>query len=511
MNFFFTNTPTWMIAPVILPLIAGLLCFLFNSRTFIIALAAAFLNFVVTCLLVYQLLVFGPMRCYIGGWRPPLGITLRTDGPALLMLLMTAVTGLAVTLYARGYFTHRISNPLRAGRHQRQQRYFWPLWMMLLTGLNALFLSGDIFNLYVTLELIGISAAALAALSGKPASQRASFRYLLVSLLGSLTYLLGVVFLYRTCGVLDLDLLRNLAETGVGMRAALALLTVGLLLKTALVPLHFWLPPAHANALAPVSVILSALVVKASFYLLFRFWFEVFVPIVTLPALNFMGTLGAIAVLWGAVQAMRQHRLKLMVAYSTVSQLGYLFIAFPLSRVAEGAQLWSIVIFMALTHACAKSAMFMAAGSVYLHLGHDRIKDLEGVRSSLPITVFAYGIAGVSLMGLPPSGAFIAKWMLLSSSLATSQWWWVLVIMTGSLLAMVYVFRVMSRFFVIPEEQALKKGTPLSPLLEWPALILALISLSLGLLSPLLLHILSQGSTGPAQILLAQIFPGGML
>ncbi|MEA3468878.1 MAG: proton-conducting transporter membrane subunit [Thermodesulfobacteriota bacterium] len=502
---FHAGTPSWVIAPIVLPLIAGLLCFLCNRKTFVIALAAALANFFVACLLIYQLLVFGTMRCYIGGWAPPLGITLRTDGPALLMLLMTAVTGLGVTLYARGYFSHRISDPVRVGRHQRQQRYFWPLWMLMLAGLNGLFLSGDIFNLYVTLELIGISAASLAALSGKPASQRASFRYLLISLLGSLTYLLGVVFLYRSCGVLDLELLRNLAANGLGTRAALALLTVGLLLKTALVPLHFWLPPAHANALAPVSVILSALVVKGSFYLLFRFWFELFAPMVSKSALNFMGILGAIAILWGAIQAMRQHRLKLMVAYSTVSQLGYLFVAFPLSRVAEGAQVWSIVIFMALTHACAKSAMFMAAGSVYLHLGHDRIKDLAGVRASLPITVFAYGIAGVSLMGLPPSGAFIAKWMLLSSSLASSQWWWALVIMAGSLLAMVYVFRVMSQFFVIPEENALKNSTPLSPLLEWPALILALISLSLGLLAPWLLRILSQGGTA-----FAQIFPGGL-
>ena len=500
---FHADNPSWIIAPVVLPLIAGLLCFLFNRKTFIIALTTALANLLVVCLLIYQLFTFGTMRCYIGGWKPPLGITLRSDGPALLMLLMTAVTGLAVTLYARGYFSHRIAIPVRGKRHQHQQRYFWPLWMLLLTGLNGLFLAGDIFNLYVTLELIGISAASLAALSGKPASQRASFRYLLISLLGSLTYLLGVVFIYRTHGVLDLELLQNLAINGSGMRTALALLTVGLLLKTALVPLHFWLPPAHANALAPVSVILSALVVKGSFYLLFRFWFELFAPIVTTSALNLIGTLGAIAILWGAIQAIRQQRLKLMVAYSTVSQLGYLFIAFPLSRNVEGIQVWSPVIFIALTHACAKSAMFMAAGSVYLHLGHDRIKNLDGVRASLPITVFAYGIAGVSLMGLPPSGAFIAKWMLLSSAFASSQWWWILVIMAGSLLATVYVFRVMSHFFVIPEKVSLKESPPLSPLLEWPALILALISLFLGLIAPWPLQILSLGSMG-----LTQISPG---
>lgn len=505
MTVFQSGSPSWMISPIVLPLTAGLLCFLFSRRTFAVALSAALVNLLAVCLLTWQLLVFGPMRCYMGGWQPPLGITLRTDGPALLMLLMTAVTGLAITLYARGYFSYRISDPGRAGRHQRQQRYFWPLWMLLLAGLNGLFLSNDIFNLYVTLELITISAASLAALSGKPASQLASFRYLMVSLLGSLTYLLGIVFLYRSCGVLDLDLLKNLAVGGPGMRAALALMSVGLLLKTALFPLHFWLPPAHANALAPVSAILSALVVKGSFYLLFRFWFEVFASITTTSALNFMGTLGAVAVIWGAVQAMRQHRLKLMVAYSTVSQLGYLFIAFPLARVDGSAHVWCIVIFLALAHACAKSALFMAAGTVFLHLGHDRIKDLSGVRSSLPITVFAFGIAGVSLMGLPPSGGFVGKWLLLTSSLASLEWWWALVVMTGSLLASIYVFRVVSRFFVIPEGFSFKKSKPLSPLLEWPALVLALISLFLGLAASWPLHILATSNTA-----LARVFPGGL-
>jgi len=503
--FFNADTSSWMISPIVLPLTAGLLCFLFTRRTFAIALTAALANLLAVCLLTYQLLVFGPMRCHVGGWQPPLGITLRTDGPALLMLLMTAVTGLAITLYARGYFSYRISDPRRTSRHQRQQRYFWPLWMLLLAGLNGLFLSNDIFNIYVTLELIGISAASLAALSGKPASQLASFRYLMVSLLGSLTYLLGIVFLYRSCGVLDLDLLRNLTANGPGIRAALALMSVGLLLKTALFPLHFWLPPAHANALAPVSAILSALVVKGSFYLLFRFWFEIFPSIISTAALNFLGILGAIAIIWGAIQAMRQQRLKLMVAYSTVSQLGYLFIAFPLVKVNGSEQVWSIVIFMALAHACAKSAMFMAAGTVFLHLGHDQIKNLSGVRSSLPITVFAYGIAGVSLMGLPPSGGFIGKWLLLTSSLASSQWWWALVVMSGSLLASIYVFRVMSRFFVIPDSFSFKKTEPLSPLLEWPALALALISMFLGLAASWPLYILATGS--PA---LAQIIPGGL-
>ena len=490
--------PAWLVYPIILPLAAGILSFLCRRAAFAVSMTAAVLNAAAVAVLVRQVLIFGSLRHHVGGWGPPLGITLRIDGPAVLMLTMAAVTGLGITLYARGYFAYRSAFGNETGRHEHQAHYFWPLWMLLWTALNGLFLANDIFNLYVLLELIGVSAAALAALSGKPPSQIAAFRYLLVSLVGSLCYLLGLFFLYRMYAVLDLDLLRNIAVAGPGLRAALALISVGLLLKTALFPMHFWLPPAHANALAPVSAILSGLVVKGSFYLIFRFWFDIFTPIVSTSALNLLGGLGAAAVLWGAIQAMRQQRLKLLVAYSTVSQLGFLFIAFPLAQFGSGPEAWSAVLFMALAHAAAKSAMFMAAGSIFLHLGHDRIRDLAGIRASLPVTSFAYAIAGVNLMGLPPSGGFIAKWLLLTASLTSAQWWWGMVIMAGSLLASVYVFRVVHRLFVIPVGHTADLRQPHTVLLEWPALSLALFSLLLGMFAPLPFTLLTTvGVYGP--------------
>lgn len=490
-------SPSWITGPVLLPLIGGLLCFLFRRNTFFIALFVSLANIFSVALLLWQFLILGPIRYSLGGWQAPLGITLRIHGPSLLMLLMTAVSGIGITLYARGYFSFRISAPKHMGRHERQERFFWPLWLMLWGALNALFLAGDIFNLYVTLELVSVSAAALAALSGKPAALIAAFRYLLISLLGSLSYLLGVVFIYKTYGLLDLEMLHRIASPGPGLQAALALMTLGLLLKTALFPLHFWLPPAHANALAPVSAILSGLVVKGSFFILFSLWFDVFASSITQEALNLMGLLGTGAIIWGSVQAIRQQRLKLLVAYSTVSQLGYLFIAFPLASLKDGGHLvWLAVLFMAMAHACAKSAMFMAAGTIFLHMGHDRIKDLAGVRKCLPMTSFAYGIAGVNLMGLPPSGGFIAKWLLLSSALAASQWGWSLVIMAGSLLASVYVFRVVSQLFVIPATINIRACKPHSSLLEWPALVLAIISLLLGLIAPYPLLILGADKAG---------------
>jgi multicomponent Na+:H+ antiporter subunit D len=483
----------WIICPVLLPLLAGIITFLLRRGAFWVCLAASVLNGMAVVALLIRLLADGPFRYSIGGWPAPLGITLQTDGPSLLLLLMTAVTGLGITLYGHGYFSFRIAAPKRIGRHEKQQRYFWPLWMMLWAGLNGLYLAGDVFNIYVTLEIVGIAAASLAALSGKPASQIAAFRYLLVSLLGSLSYLLGVTLLYKTFAVLDFAMLKIAAAAIPGARAALALMTIGLLLKTALFPMHFWLPPAHANALAPVSAILSALVIKGSFYLVFRFWFDIFNPIVSGQVMECMGLLGCGAILWGAIQAVRQQRLKLLVAYSTVSQLGYLFVAFPLVRLEGDARLWGAVLFMALGHAWAKSAMFMATGSVFLHLGHDRINDLSGVRAFLPVTVFAYAIAGVNLMGLPPTAGFVAKWLLLSSSFRSSEWWWGLVIMVGSLLASIYVFKVVSRFFMVVPGSPVGKRQPHSALIEWPALALAMFSFLLGIVTPSVLLILKTG------------------
>jgi multicomponent Na+:H+ antiporter subunit D len=502
----FLSGPSWMVVPIIAPLAAGLLCFLIRRRAAGIALAAIGVNVLSAAILVRQFLSGGSGLYQMGGWTAPLGISLRTDGPALIMLVMTAVTAVGISIYSWGYFSFRVDGPARIGDLEKQGRFFWPLWMLLLSALNGLYLSGDVFNLYVTLELIAISATALAALSGKNASYIAALRYLLVSLLGSLSYLLGVVFLYKTYGVLDLRLLRGMAAPDPGVSAALALMSTGLLLKTALFPLHFWLPPAHANAPAPVSAILSGLVVKGSFFLMFRLWFDIFSPVLPGPAYDLVGILGAAAILWGAVQALRQQHLKLLIAYSTVSQLGYLFIAFPLALTGSGSHAWSAVIFMAAGHACAKSAMFMGAGTIHLHTGHDRIRELAGIRAYLPVTVLAYAAAGVNLMGLPPSGGFVAKWMMLISSLSSNQWPWALVLMAGSLLAAAYVFRVVSRLFVIPPETPVVKRHRRTALLEWPALALAVISLLLGLIAPYPLQLLAIGSA-PVQVVAMGVVP----
>jgi len=415
----------------------------------------------------------GTLRLEIGGWGAPLGIALQADGLSAAMCVMANLVALGISVYATGYF----KSPDKALQ-------FWPLWLLLWAALNGLFLAADLFNLYVMLELLGLTAAALGALTGSRDAVSANLRYLLVGLLGSMTYLLGVALLYTAYGSMDIGLLGDALQTPDPIDAtALVLMTAGLALKAALFPLHFWLPPAHANAPAPVSAALSALVVKAAFYLILRLWLDLFAPLATPGASQVLGLLGASAIVWGSWRALRAERLKLLAAYSTVAQIGYLFLFFPLlAAMPDGPgrdNLIAALVLMALSHGFAKSGLFLAAGLVQQHAGHDRIDELGGTAQTLPAATFAIALAGSSLIGLPPSGSFIGKWLLMQGALETGQWWWVVVAVIGTLLAGAYVFRVLSHAFGL-EPTPIRFITDARA--EVPALMLALISVAaLGL------------------------------
>lgn len=454
----------WEVMLILLPMVGGMASFLWPRRAVLLALVSALSVVVCVFSLGWLMLQQGVQRYAVGGWDAPLGIDLYVDGLSLLMLMMTALAGLGISVYSVGYF------------ERRQALHFWPLWLFLWTALNALFLSADIFNLYVTLELLGLTAVALVALAGGAKALTAAIRYLLVGLLGSLCYLLGVALLYHQFGSVDIAILAQSVESSPAVWMALGLMSAALLLKAALFPLHFWLPPAHASAPAPVSALLSALVVKASFYILLRLWFEIYPPTAAAVGQLF-GFLGAAAVLWGGIQALRQTRLKMLIAYSTVAQLGYLFLAFPLASTFA----WKGSLYLLLSHALAKTAMFMAAGNILHFCGHDRITDLDRVAQRLPLTISAFAIAGVSIMGLPPSGGFIGKWMLLEAALRTGQWWWVVIITLGGLLAAAYIFKVIGYAFTRAGVLRQTRSVPVT--MEWATLFMAVAAFLLGMIA----------------------------
>ena len=451
---------------ILLPLAGGMLCFLWQTVTKTVGLVTLFAVVLSVVGLAWQMVENGVYRHAVGGWDAPLGINFYADGLSLLMLTVTTLVGLGISFYATGYF------------EARRSAQFWPLWLFLLAALNALFLSTDIFNLYVTLELMGLAAVALTALSGGRDALTGAMRYLLATLLGSLAYLFGVALLYHGFGSVDIAILAQRVEAAPITWAALGLMSTGLMLKTALFPFYFWLPPAHGSAPAPVSAALSALVVKASFYLLLRLWLDIFGPLGAAGVESLFGLLGAAAVLWGSLLALRQNHLKLLIAYSTVAQIGYLFLAFSLAAGVATA-------YLVLSHALAKAAMFLVAGNL-LHLaGHDRITDLGRSVQSLPLSVSAFALAGVSIMGLPPSGGFIGKWLLLETALKQERWGMVAVIMLGGLLAAGYIFKVLRYAFIQSTASHCSRAVPVQ--MEWTALLLACAAILLGFLaSPLL-------------------------
>jgi formate hydrogenlyase subunit 3/multisubunit Na+/H+ antiporter MnhD subunit len=375
---------------------------------------------------------------------------------------------------------------------------FWLLLLGIWSGLNTVFLAQDLFTLFVALELLTFSAVPLVALDGRAETLAAALRYLLFALLGSVLYLLGTVLLYGIYGTLDIALLADrIAETEQlppAVIGAAALMTVGLLAKTALFPLHLWLPPAHAGAPPAASAILSALVVKASFFLILRIWFDLMPGLLSLPGVQILAAMGAGAILFGNLVALRQVRLKLLVAYSTVAQIGYLFLIFPLAP-SHGSVALTGGMLQVVSHACAKAAMFMAAGLIAGALGHDRIDGLGGIGRVLPVTVLAFGLAGLSLVGLQPSGGYLTKTLLTSAADESGFWWWGLVMQAGGLLTAAYLFWVLGHALASPAQPP----TPVKrPGLAQEGLVLglALCALLLGLLPAAPFDLLGIGRPG---------------
>jgi multicomponent Na+:H+ antiporter subunit D len=479
-----TPQGAWLVAAALWPVLAMLLVVVGGARHAArITLLAMPVGLGIALVIAAHVLPGGaPLGYHLGGWLPPLGIGLAADGLSALMLLTTAVVIGAAGLFARADFA-----PAAGAPGTRTSLVFWVLLLAVWGGMNLVVMSRDLFNLYVALELLTFAAVPLVCLDGRKETLEAALRYLMFALLGSVLYLLGAVLLYGAYGTLDIGLLAARVQPEPAAWLAGALITVGLLAKTALFPLHLWLPPAHAGAPPAASAILSALVVKGSFVLVIRFWFEVMPGLWSVAATQLLAALGAAAILYGSVLALRQQRLKLLIAYSTVAQIGYLFLVFPLAFDPEMAQLVPGIalnggMLQLVSHAFAKAGMFMAAGLIAVTLGHDRVADLGGIARVLPVSLFAFALAGVSLVGLPPSGGFAAKWLLLSAALGTGQWWWAVVIVVGGLLTGGYLVMVLMRA-LSPPAAPLTPVRPVARSREVIALALSMFAVLLGLLA----------------------------
>ncbi|HMP73892.1 MAG TPA: proton-conducting transporter membrane subunit [Kiritimatiellia bacterium] len=477
----------WQVAG---PMIAAAMTFALGSRgrKTLVGVVIALMGWS-TLGTIVKLIGEGPYLHVIGGWVAPLGITWRIDGLSAVMLVLTTLIGAGISVYSLGYFG-------TSSREQHNETYFWPLWLFLWGSLNAVFLSGDIFNWYVTLELSGLAAVALITLSNKPDALTGGMRYLIIALVASLFYLLGVALLYGEYGILDLGGLSKAIEPTHLTMVAMSVMTIGLIAKAALFPLHFWLPPAHSNAPSPVSAVLSALVVKSGFYILLRLVIEVWPAEMTHALAQGLGILGGAAILWGSFLAIKQQRLKRLIAYSTVAQLGYVFLMFPLMTIGWDtdtnwtSRAFAGGIYQVVAHALAKASLFLAAGVLIHARGSDDLEGLRGLGEKLPLTVTAMALAGISLMGIPPGAGFFAKWMLLTTAIYSQHWSWAAIMLIGGLMAVGYLFRIYRRLLTHVDHGTFHQP---SRIMEFAALGLAGLSLLFGLSSMPLLYVLRIG------------------
>ncbi|MCL0104076.1 monovalent cation/H+ antiporter subunit D family protein [Dehalococcoidia bacterium] len=440
----------------------------------LVAVAAALLSLFFSFRLVVSVLTSGTIRYWVGGWEPPWGIELVVDPLSAFMCLTISLVSLLAVIYSKNF----IEKELPWGKTTS----YYTLILLLIGGMLGAVVTGDLFNLFVLTEIFSVAAYALVPIAEKRGSLIASYRYLILASIGTSLILLGTGYLYIITGTL------NMADLAVRLPAfydswvvfgALAFLIVGFGIKTALFPLHTWLPDAHSIAPAPISVILSALVIKVGAYSLIRVLFTIFrLDFVTgpIPVALALTWVAAAAILIGSMFAISQTDIKRMLAYSSVAHIGYVVLGIGLA-VEMGMTGGILHIF---NHALAKGCLFFCAGAVIYKTGIRRIDDFCGLGSKMPLAMTAFTLAAASMVGIPPTAGFVSKFYLSLGALEAGEWIFVIVILLGSLMTAVFYLRVINLiYFGRHEEKVQRDELPLSMLV--PIIILALGCVSFGI------------------------------
>jgi multicomponent Na+:H+ antiporter subunit D len=454
---------------VVVPLVAAPLCLLAGrgGLAWIIAFLAAAFATVTAALLAYQTLHHGPISYEMGGWAPPWGIEYVVDTANAFILLLVAGIGTVVLIFCHA----SVGKEIRAGNHH----LFYCMYTLCLTGLLGIAITGDAFNVFVFLEISSLSSYALIALGGQRKALTAAFQYLIMGTIGATFFLIGVGLLYMMTGTLNMADLQTRIPALQDSRpvlAAFAFITVGLALKAALFPLHLWLPNAYAFAPSAVSAFIAATATKVSLYVLLRFTFTLFgaeFAFGDLPLHWVLLVPAVIAMFAGSFSAIFQRDIKRMLAYSSVAQIGYITLAIAIANPA-GVQAAMIHIF---NHGLMKAALFCAMGCIFYRIGSTRIDQMAGLGRQMPWTFAAIVAGGLSLLGVPLTAGFISKWYLVQAALQSDLWWLVVLIVLSSMLALVYVWRLVEALYFkdpVPGREGVAEA-PLSMLL--PTLLLA--------------------------------------
>ncbi len=461
---------------VLIPLLAAPLCVLLRRplaawACFSLASAAAFACAIA---LLHTVSTQGPLSYAMGNWPAPFGIVYVIDAANAWMLVLVAGAALATAIYARVSVAAEIE--------ARRIYLYYACLCLCLTGLLGIVATGDAFNVFVFLEISSLSSYALIAMGRHRRALLSAFQYLIVGTIGGTFLLIGIGLAYALTGTLNMaDLQARLPDAdNRALVAALAFVGIGLSIKMALVPLHAWLPGAYSEAPSAASLFLAACGTKVAVYALLRFLFSAFGverSFEALPLTEIGLLLGSLAMLVGAAMACLQTDLKRLLAWSSIGQIGYIVAGFSLAT-PDGL---SASFLHLLNHAVIKAALFALAGLLLLRLGSTRLEALAGLRQRLPLVFAALLLAGLGLVGMPLTAGFVSKWALVQALIAQAQWAVVAAVLISSLLAVVYVGRIIevAWFRPPPAESRPARSAPLS--MQAVIWTLVLLSLWLGL------------------------------
>lgn len=483
------------ILQVVLPLIAAPVIVLVRrgAVAWLLAVAVSWMALFISAAQLAHVADGTVVSYALGSWPPPWGIEYRIDSINAFLLFLVSLVAAVVIVYSRASVAAEIP---------REQHYlFYAMYALCLAGLLGIASTGDGFNLFVFLEISSLSSYVLIAIGRDRRALMAAYQYLILGTIGATFIVIGVGLLYLMTGTL------NLADMAVRLRgvtevrpilAALAFLTVGVCLKLALFPLHFWLPNAYAYSPSVVSAFLAATSTKVSIYVLLRFYYMVFgesAVFSALPMGQILLVLSLAAMFIASTVAIFQGNIKRMFAYSSVAQIGYITLGISFDS-ATGLTAGIVHLF---NHGVTKGALFMLLGCIALRLGGVRFDQINGIARVMPFTAFGIVLGGLSLIGVPATVGFISKWYLVLAALEAGHWWIVLAIVLSSMLAVVYVWRFVEAAYLREPDAAVSrlKEAPLEMLV--PAWLMIAICIYFGLDTSLTVGSASQAAAALLQ------------